>query len=233
MKLFSIIAFTLIFTFSHLSFANTEEVSGSAEVLNFEDFYLKSCTNEMDSFDLEMTSNPDNLREAQRMAILKYTQAMFQLINPKLWKSEPLSKCEKAFVVTLDSALTDLPNYIGTVYRGTTTKYISLEEGSNYPTEMLGYTSTTVDLEVADSFMTDRREMIAVNTGKDISAYSGAHMGGVNEKEILLPRGVLLFVNKLENVEETVLVWDDEAYSLVEKRKVIQTINATQVSTDL
>lgn len=164
-----------------------------------EKMYLKdNCPDAACDFGYS-SDNGANLSKAERMVIWHYTQGLFQSINPALIKAK-LNGAQTAFVRIMDSALKKIPSEKRTVYRGTA-KYEPAVVGGVI--NLKAYTSTSVEQFVAEGFVRDRLMIIKTKTAKDIQDYSNSGM----ERELVLPRGVKLKVEKVVN--KKLLVGED------------------------
>lgn len=214
---FSLILLTSIFT-SYSSF-------GAEKTL--ENTYINGCDGGSNEHRIPDT-NPHNLSIGERLVIVNYTIGDYIDINSKLRLKDKLETCEEIFITLLDQALLKIPNYKGVVYRGTIQEYVTLKKNEAYPTApLLSYTSTSVDLEVAQNFLIDRLEILNVKTGKDISAYSAAYHEGVNEREVLLPRGTRLFVDNLILKKQNFEVFDSGDF--YNEERLVETVHASEI----
>lgn len=186
-----------------------------------EKFYLSKCDSMKEETPEEKAFDGDPLSFAERAAIVTYTKSNYERINTALRNKSKLNPCDAAFVQILDGALQKLPDFNGIVYRGSS-QNTKLTEGKPYPFAFLGYTSTSQERSVAEGFAEDRLEIISVRHGKDISRYSGAHVEGLDEREVLLPRGTRLRARKLEPVQEIEIeVFEDGESRIVRKKMQI------------
>lgn len=143
---------------------------------------------------LTSTSVSGILTNKDKYAINNYISAKSYSINYKLRYGIPLDKEDRAFMDSLDSAIQNLPDYKGTVYRSISsdmldeksfwTKYTSGNEISEIP-----YTSAGV--KVYDQGM-DIQMVIQSKRGKDMRRFNPG------ESEVLFSRGTRFKVLRID-----------------------------------
>lgn len=135
------------------------------------------------------------LTDGQQSAINSYISSDGYMLNYKLRNDIPLTEQEKQFRINLDSALSKMPKYKGTLTRSV---YFDddaeLQDFLNAHTvgstvKYKGYTSTTYGERYND---TSKVEMLIMNAnkGRDISFFNP------NEKEVLYERNSEFYIEK-------------------------------------
>lgn len=164
------------------------------ESISVGDSYLEKCARYRPRED---APNPYSLSLAERTAIYEYTSATFADIDKVLWNDglESAKPCITSAVELLDSSMLKIPGETITLYRGSNSKlYPNLEDIPEIP--LKGYTSTSIDEEVARNFLVDVFFIIRAHSAKPIWAYSAAQDGFFPEQEYLLPRGTKLRIDR-------------------------------------
>ncbi len=142
-------------------------------------------------------TDPANLTPAEFCAVQHYSGAGFK-VNTNLWLTDStgsgLDGLQWAYVRVLDSALRKIKNEKPSiVYRGASKKHIVLPKPGG-TIRLKGYTSTSLDRDVAEGFIEDRLMIIKVFSSKNIKLYSNAG----TEDEYLLPRDTYLRLDRSE-----------------------------------
>jgi SPP1 gp7 family putative phage head morphogenesis protein len=170
------------------------------------------------SFENALDAYKDNLEEIKSLglkrdefvAIRGYSEALYADVNRNL-RLDSDSRVLDAYIGPLDSALNKMPAYKGTVYRGMNmpeTLFRDIRPGSILKDR--GYMSTSSSAALARGFMSTTQAEIKKGvpvffkiesfSGRDISSISKI---GEKEKEILMPRGTSLKINKVIEVPFT------------------------------
>lgn len=149
----------------------------------------------------------------EKNAVNKYISGESYIINEKLRNDSYITKKDKAFIESLDSALNKCEVYNGQVTRSL---YFNDEQAfRNFISEhkagkivsYKGYTSTTIGKRYNDKSHVELS--ITSKTGKDISLYN------FDEQEVLFKRGVKfkvsdIFFDKKNNVVKIIMEETDE-----------------------
>lgn len=183
-----------------------------------ESFYLNDCEAAVTLIE-DYATNPDGLSEAERIALYKYTTGAYDLLNPLLGRCQPLTDCQAAEVQFIDQALLKIPAYVGTVYRGTSTRSFKAVEGEEVT--LKPYSSTSPSKSSAEAFIRDRLLIINVKSGRVVSPYSNAPW----EEEVLLPRNTVLRIEKV--IIETFQIFNEEAGELEDRQ--VEVVYASEV----
>lgn len=160
--------------------------------------------------------NSSNLSKAEMFAIWNYTIGEFESITPALYSGK-LTGSQLGFVRLMDSGLKKIPNEKTKVFRGTIKNPPAKVGGV---IELKAFTSTSVDEFVAEGFIHNRFLIINTKTGKDILDYSQAGM----EREILLPRGTKIRVDKVINKK---MMLGPDPYNL--ESRMVEVVHATEI----
>ena len=138
----------------------------------------------------------DKLTEDEERAINDYISSGSYKINPKLRSGEALNKREQTMADNLESALTKMPEYRGTVYRSLSSDM--MKDPKHFWNEhavgnVVSYDAfTSASTFVYDKNM-DIQMIIQSKSGKDIRKYNS------DEGEILFNRNSKFYVSGIKN----------------------------------
>ena len=185
---------------------------------SLDSFYLNDC-GQSEIVLPDYQTNPENLSDAEQIAIYNYTASSYRSLNPLLADGASLNSCQETEVSLIDSALDKIPNYSGIVYRGTSRRTFPAEVGQRVL--LRPYVSTSPSKDSAEPFIRDRLLVLRVKTGKLITAYSNAPW----EDEVLLPRNTAIRILTVTEEEFELL---DEAVGEF-KKHMIEVVFAEQI----
>lgn len=136
------------------------------------------------------------LTDAEMIAIVGYGKADYSELNSSLNSCDSHVAALALYIEVLDSALSKLPNYVGTVVRGTHLPDAVLAE--HVPGAVVTYpafTSTTAGNAVPKAFVSTDTIVIHSKTGKRIADFAFDH----SEDEVLFKNGTSFRVLSVEH----------------------------------
>ncbi len=161
--------------------------------------YIFSLAQMQKYVDRNLERNPEiaksGLSNAEMVALVGYAMADYTELNSSLYACDSRVPKLALYIEELDSALSKLPNYVGTVIRGTTLPKSILAE--HVPGAIVSYpafTSTSAGTTVPRAFASTDTLIIQSKTGKRITDFAYDH----SEDEVLFKNGTRFLVLDVE-----------------------------------